>query len=160
MELTPAASVDRQLQVGVKIWLRDVRGRYLLVRRSTDVYADVPASWDIPGGRINIGDELLVNLAREIKEETGLSLNLDTPPVLLIAQDIIRPNKHVIRLTYVGSAAGEIKLDSENVGYCWMTLAEIQRLSDLDEFAHGAVDAGLLEYQPQSEPAGFPVSQV
>lgn len=134
--------MEQTLMVGVKVFLRDSTGRYLLVRRSTTKYPEVPPSWDIPGGRIHVGLSLLENLRREVHEETGLPV-LD-PVRLIFAQDILRPDKHVVRLTYMAQTAGDPQLDSENDDYRWMTLDEIRALPDLDEFARGVVDAELL----------------
>lgn len=134
--------MDQMLMVGVKVFLQDQHGRYLLLRRSTVKYPEVPPSWDIPGGRINIGTPLIENLQREIYEETGLTAL--EPITLLYAQDIIREDKHVVRLTYKARVDGQPRLDIENDGYCWFTVAALQQLPDLDEFARGVVDAGLL----------------
>ena len=58
-----------ELQVGVKVFLKNLQGKYLLVRRSPKKYPEVGALWDIVGGRINPGSPLLENLKREKKEE-------------------------------------------------------------------------------------------
>src|SRR3989344_8931904 len=89
------------LQVGVKILLKNKDGKYLLLRRSLKKYPEIQGRWDIVGGRINPGSTLLENLKREVKEETGLTLT--GTPRLLAAQDILRNNgRHVVRLTYLG----------------------------------------------------------
>ncbi|HVY67674.1 MAG TPA: NUDIX hydrolase [Patescibacteria group bacterium] len=92
------------LQAGVKILLRSSEGKHLLLRRNPKAYPDVRPSWDIPGGRINLGLPLLENLRREVREEAGL--DIVGQPALVAAQDIIRPDKHVVRLTYRGTASG------------------------------------------------------
>ncbi|SRR6266568_5316899 len=119
------------LQVGVKALLRNPQGKYLLIKRSSENYRGM---WDIAGGRINPGSSLLENLAREIKEETGLIL-VDKPR-LIAAQDIM-PNaeKHIVRLTYIADIQGEPKLDTqEHVAYQWLTLEEIKQMEDLDYY--------------------------
>ncbi|KKU68198.1 MAG: ADP-ribose pyrophosphatase [Parcubacteria group bacterium GW2011_GWA2_47_16] len=110
------------LQVGVKVFLKNQEGKYLLIKRSPVKYPDVKDPWDIVGGRIDSGSPLLENLKREVKEETGLEITSE--PRLLAAQDII-PNseKHVVRLTYVADTKGEPVLDtSENTEYKWVTI--------------------------------------
>jgi len=42
-----------ELQVGVKILLKNSEGKYLLIRRSAEKYPEVGARWDIVGGRID-----------------------------------------------------------------------------------------------------------
>ena len=120
------------LQVGVKILLKNKEGKYLLLHRSLEKYPEIKGRWDIVGGRIDPGTPLSENLNREIKEETGLDLMSE--PKLVAAQDIIRnPEKHVVRLTYVGEADGEIVLDeSESDAYRWYDKNELLKLDDVD----------------------------
>lgn len=127
------------LQVGVKALLRNKEGRYLLVRRSTEKYRDVPPSWDIPGGRINAGTPLLENLRREVREETGLELKGAVR--LITAQDIFTKDgeRHVVRLTYTGEIEGEPVLDEENTDYMWARVEEMMQMSDLDSYLREAI---------------------
>ena len=121
------------MQVGVKALLKNKEGQYLLLRRSLEKYPGIQGRWDIVGGRIDPGSELIENLKREIKEETGL--NLVGAPTLVGAQDILRPGKHVVRLTYIGEVEGEIVLDeSENDQYKWYVWEEILKIDDLDMY--------------------------
>lgn len=128
------------LQVGVKALLRNKRGEYLLLRRSLEKYPEIKGRWDIVGGRIDPGTPLIDNLRREIKEETGLELRGE--PKLLIAQDILRnPQKHVVRLTYLGEADGEIALDTgENDQYKWYSWDELLHLDDVDMYFKQVLD--------------------
>lgn len=121
-----------ELQVGVKILLKNKEGKYLLVKRSADKYPEVGARWDVVGGRIVPGIGLIENLKREIKEEIGLVY--EGEPILLGAQDILRiEGRHVVRLTYIGDMAGEPKLDNEeNTEFKWFSKEEIQQLEPLD----------------------------
>lgn len=50
--------MDILLQIGVKAFLKNKEGKYLLLQRS-DAYAKAPGEWDIPGGRINPRTSLL-----------------------------------------------------------------------------------------------------
>lgn len=133
------------LQVGVKIFLRNQDGKYLLMRRSPEKYPGVKGEWDIPGGRINPGSLLIENLRREVKEETQLEITSE--PKLMYAQDII-PNdeKHVVRLSYIGETRGEPILDvSENVEYKWLTLDELKQRDNVDIYVKEIIDKGLLD---------------
>ena len=100
-----------ELQVGVKVLLKNNEGKYLLIRRNPKKYPEVGPKWDIVGGRINAGSPLIENLIREVKEETGLLLS-DNPHIVG-AQDILRtegfPDRHVVRLTYTASISGTPK---------------------------------------------------
>jgi ADP-ribose pyrophosphatase YjhB (NUDIX family) len=133
------------LQVGVKAFLKNKDGKYLLVKRSADKYKGTKGTWDIVGGRIEPGSKLHDNLKREIKEET--ELDLLSEPILIHAQDII-PNaeKHVVRLTFTATVDGEPMLDkSENVEFKWLTKAEIEKHEDLDIYVKEILDKKLLK---------------
>ncbi len=123
-----------ELQVGVKILLRNSEGKYLLLHRSPEKYPEVNNLWDIPGGRIEASVPLLENLKREVKEETGLDLQEE--PRLISAQDILRiPGRHVVRLTYVGEINGQVELKGEEHNdFKWFTLEELEKLTNLDSY--------------------------
>lgn len=132
------------LQVGVKVFLRNKQGKYLLLHRSSHKYPEINNPWDIPGGRINPGTPLLDNLRREIKEETGLELA--EKPKLLAAQDILRiPDKHVIRITYVATISGLPTLDlKEHDDFKWVSKAEFLEQDNLDLYVKELLDRGIL----------------
>jgi 8-oxo-dGTP diphosphatase len=132
------------LQVGVKIFLRNPDGKYLLMRRSPEKYPGVKGEWDIPGGRINPGSLLIENLRREVREETQLEITSE--PKLIYAQDIIPDaERHIVRLSYVGETNGEPILDiSENVEFKWLLLAELRQYENVDVYAKKIIDGDYL----------------
>lgn len=132
------------LQVGVKAFLKNKEGKFLLLKRSSEKYKNTKGVWDIVGGRIDPGTSLLENLKREIQEETQLILTDE--PRLIFAQDII-PNteKHVVRLTYIANIEGEPILDiSENTEYKWLSLDEMKKHDELDVYVKEIVDKGII----------------
>lgn len=137
--------MDIQLQVGVKIFLRNKEGKYLLLKRSPEKYKYARGSWDIVGGRINPGLKLMDNLRREVKEETALEITSE--PKLICAQDIILGSeRHIVRLSYVGETDGEPMLDtSENIEYKWLTLEEMGNQEDLDIYVDEILKKNLLD---------------
>lgn len=117
------------LEVGVKAFIKNSKGQYLMLKRAHPYEGTDVCKWDIPGGRINPGERLLEALAREIKEETGMKL-VDNPN-LIFAQDILRvKGKHTVRITYIANAEGKITLDpNEHSEYAWMTIPEIEAVT-------------------------------
>jgi len=135
-----------ELQVGVKVLLKNSEGKFLLLRRSETRYKDVPAKWDIVGGRIEPGKPLLENLKREVLEETGLEIKGGVK--LVGAQDILRiSGRHVVRITYLGEAEGEPVLSDEHTDFGWFTLEEMKKFSreELDIYFKELLDAGKFE---------------
>lgn len=131
-----------ELQVGVKILLKNKEGKFLLLHRNPKKYPEVGAKWDIVGGRITPGISLLENLKREVLEESGLEIIGE--PRLLIAQDILKPDKHVVRLTYVGEAKGEVKLSEEHSEFRWLTADELIKLEPMDKYIKELLDKELI----------------
>ena len=135
-----------ELQVGVKVFLKNPEGKYLLMRRADDPSAWKRAfqgKWDIPGGRMNAGTTLMENLAREIMEETGLTMS--SQPRLVAAQDIMKwTDRHVVRLTYIGEGSGEPRLSEEHTEYKWLTLEEVCALENVDSYFKKLLDDGII----------------
>ena len=131
------------LQVGVKALLRNKEGKYLLLKRAPSQSKGIDGTWDIVGGRIEVGTDLVSNLRREIHEETGLTLSSE--PRLIYSQDIFWKEKdtHVVRLTYLGEADGLPVLDTrENIEYRWLTSAEIRSCNPLDVYVQELIEKG------------------
>ena len=108
------------VQVGVKIIIKNLSNEYLFLRRSQS-FNQGTLLWDIPGGRIESDEALGDALNRELREETGLSVQVAS---LIDAQDIFVAEKdiHVVRLTYLGEVKDErIGLSEEHSEYRWMT---------------------------------------
>ncbi|MBB6172133.1 ADP-ribose pyrophosphatase YjhB (NUDIX family) [Nocardiopsis mwathae] len=82
-------------------------GQVLLLDQDTDG----PRRWSLPGGRVEEGETLGGALVREMREETGIDVEVGR---LLYVCDHIVPEKglHVIHMTFevrrVGGALGEI----------------------------------------------------
>lgn len=83
-----------ELQVGVKILLKNKDNQYLVVSRSERSYPGLGGQWEIIGGRIDRGSSLIENLKREVAEETGLEILGE--PKLITAQDILNPDKTLV----------------------------------------------------------------
>jgi ADP-ribose pyrophosphatase YjhB (NUDIX family) len=135
-----------ELQVGVKVLLKNSEGKFLLMRSNPEKYPEKGARWDIVGGRIDPGSTLMENLKREVLEEA--SLNLTDEPKLAAAQDILRiPGRHVVRLTYTASISGEPIIDHESLEYKWFTWDEMNALTfeELDIYFKELLDTGVIK---------------
>ncbi|MBU1292556.1 NUDIX hydrolase [Patescibacteria group bacterium] len=125
------------LQVGVKVLLRNKQREFLVLKRSQEKYPTVNNLWDIPGGRIDPGVSLEENLKREVLEETGLALTSD--PKLCAAQDILKKEIHVVRITYTAHAEGKVCLSDEHTEYKWISIENLRSLDLLDRYVRELV---------------------
>lgn len=119
-----------QLQIGVKVIIKNSADEYLFIRRTKLLQNDTAPSWDIPGGRIDPHEPLHTALKREVKEELGVDLVAD--PELLTAQDIFvdRKDLHVVRLTYIAEQnINAVSLSDEHDAYKWATIKDSRSLS-------------------------------
>ena len=119
------------LQVGVKALIKNSRGEYLFMRRSTILTTDVSEpSWDIPGGRIEPDEYLPEALKREVQEEIGHEIQ--STPDLIAAQDIFVTKKelHVVRLTYIlNEDVDDIDLSEEHEEYVWVHESQLETVN-------------------------------
>lgn len=73
-----------------------VDGRVVLVRRRREPLA---GRWSLPGGLLELGEALAAGVAREVKEETGL--DVDVGPVVDVVDRIYRDADDAVRYHYV-----------------------------------------------------------
>ncbi|MGC9159289.1 MAG: NUDIX hydrolase [Terracidiphilus sp.] len=109
--------------VGVGAVIVD-KGRVLLVRRGTE---PLKGHWSLPGGLVELGEQVLDAVVREAREETGLSVE---PLELIELLDRIDRQKEGaserIRYHYVIAdylcrvAGGELRAASDADDACWV----------------------------------------
>lgn len=76
---------------------------------------------DLPGGRVEAGENLKDSLCREIYEETGLEVKIIEP----VARWSFKKNSKlfVMGVTYLCEyLSGQVKLSDEHMGYYWSDL--------------------------------------
>lgn len=120
---------QRTLEVGIKAFIFDENQRFLLLKRAKPYSGQKICKWDIPGGRIIPGEKIFKALKREIREETGLTL--ERIEKILAVQDILRVSgKHTVRITVLAkNKAGKVRVNlDEHSQYKWFTLNEIKKV--------------------------------
>jgi 8-oxo-dGTP diphosphatase len=63
---------EKLFQVGIKALITDKEGKILLLDSGDWHHKHQKRHWDIPGGRIKEGSNVLETLQREVQEETGV----------------------------------------------------------------------------------------
>ncbi len=100
--------------------------KVLIIQRST--YDNLGAGiWEFVGGRLNFGEALETALEREIKEETGLVVEINK----LICATTFKANEHkqFVILTYLCTAnSDKVVLSDEHQNYLWATQKQMREL--------------------------------
>jgi len=92
-------------------------GKVVLIRRR---YEPLAGQWSLPGGVVEIGETLESSVAREMSEETGLTV--DVGPVIEVFDRITRDTEGRVRYHYV------------LVDYlCWPVAGDLRAGSDVDD---------------------------
>jgi len=107
-------------RIAVKSFIVVKESKVLLIkRRPNDVHK--PSQWEIPGGRLDIGEDPFEGLKRETREETGLDIEIETP---VDVHHFTRDDGQVITMIIFlcRPLNQEVKLSEEHTDYKWVDL--------------------------------------
>jgi 8-oxo-dGTP diphosphatase len=94
--------------------------KFLLLKRN-----DPPLIWGPPGGKLEINEDPIAGLKREVKEETNLDIEVVMPVTTWFGEF---NNKKIFAVDYLCYyISGEITLSEEHNSYCWLTLPDLQK---------------------------------
>lgn len=99
-------------------------GNYLLVKRAINPKKPFSEQWDLPGGKIEPGEKPEDCAVRETKEETGLSITIDS---LILEGDHIENGEQIHYRIYITSRhSGKVKLSKDHTEFVWAPKAKIK----------------------------------
>ena len=117
-----ATKSGQSFGLAVKAVVRDDRGRCLVLRRS-EANRTGHGVWELPGGKIEPGENFADALVREVKQECGLDV---VPTRVIGALQTEMPGLHVVRLIMeVRVESGTVALCKEHDCYQWVPAAEL-----------------------------------
>jgi 8-oxo-dGTP diphosphatase len=128
-------TVTARHSVSVAGVITDDAGRALLIRRRDTLH------WEPPGGVLELSESIEAGLRREVREETGLTVE----PVALtgVYKNMTRG---IVALVFrCKVASGHLTINDEVSGFQWATPEEVKTMAD-EAFAVRVLDA--LAYQP------------
>ncbi len=113
--------------IGVCVRITNDKGEILLIKRTTnDFYGDV---WELPGGSVDTGEDVRLAAAREVHEETGLSVDPKELQYLAYFEFYnIETDKHKRKFAFAASVTGEVAISNEHSAYQWRSIPEIHKL--------------------------------
>lgn len=101
--------------------------RYLLIRRGR---APNAGQWSVPGGKVQLGETMRAAVAREVKEETGLDVEVGEP--LWVGETMdpdTPPGWHFILIDFEARlSGGDLRVGDDAAEIGWFTLEEAQAL--------------------------------
>ncbi|MBI2607675.1 MAG: NUDIX domain-containing protein [Candidatus Doudnabacteria bacterium] len=110
-------------RIGVKAFIVE-DGKLLMIRRRKDDPHNAN-QWDLPGGRVDLGEDPRTGLVRETKAETNLDIKLLLP---LDVQHFTRQDGQIITLLFFlcEKKSDSILLSHEHQEYKWEDLSNFE----------------------------------
>jgi 8-oxo-dGTP diphosphatase len=123
-------------KLAAKAFISNEKGEILLVKRDPN-NIQAPGSWEIPGGRLEEGEDPKEGLKREVKEETGLEIEIIIP---FSTRHFTRTNGQLIDLIiyYAKNKWGKVKLSEEHTEFEWVKLSNLKE--KIGPFFHQEVE--------------------
>lgn len=123
--------IGKPLAMSVKVLIRNDRGRYLAIRRSG--YSKHNAGkWDLPGGKVDPGENFTQALTREVQEETGLTIR---PRHLVGSAQSEAPSKIVVYIILMADLVrGKVRISHEHTEYRWTPPDRFAKLDFCEQF--------------------------
>ncbi len=117
--------MDNHKHIGFAVKALIRRGDEFLILKKSGLEDVNPNSWDIPGGRVNYGEDPEDALIREINEETGLKVkNLRLLNLWNILKEEL--NLYLIGANYLCEfVSGDLRLSHEHKTAKWVNIKEI-----------------------------------
>jgi ADP-ribose pyrophosphatase YjhB (NUDIX family) len=113
--------------VGVGAFVFDGQGRVLVIERAKPPGEGL---WSVPGGRLEHGETLAQAVAREVREETGLIVEVGA---LACVIERMGDDFHFVILDYLARViGGELAAGSDARAARWVTDQELARLPVTD----------------------------
>ncbi len=111
-------------------------GKILLIQEN---HFPDKGKWNVPAGKLNVGEHIIDAAIREVREEAGLGF---TPKAILGIHSIYRKDAsvevHALRIIFVGDSAGDVDLsngepvngEAEISDYTWLSPEKILEMDD------------------------------
>lgn len=136
-----SATPSDRFYLCVKGVVTDGQGRALLLKRTADTAVD-PGLWDLPGGKLDPGELFDDAFRREVREETGLDVEIVG---VAGARDWVIPSRRVVYLILRASAdSDDVCLSDEHVAFAWVRAEDLSHYAIAPQFLpllEGAVGA-------------------
>jgi len=124
----PDAPIPNSLVPGGQALVVDEQGRILMQRRTDS------GNWSLPGGVMEIGETIGEAVVREVREETGLEveltgiLGLYTDPGHVIAYDDGEVRQEFVIAFTAQPFGGQLRRSDESTEVRWVRMSELAKM--------------------------------
>lgn len=111
--------------------------KYLLTKRvhlDSEDDTSFKDKWEVPGGGLEIGEQIEEALHREVMEELGIEVDVQTILPSVFCRYYKERNWNGVFISYLCTMVNEkdeIKLNEENSDYGWYTIEQVKKLKRL-----------------------------
>ncbi|AAM30616.1 NUDIX hydrolase [Methanosarcina mazei] len=124
-------NLEKPYIISVYALIRNEKGEFLLLRRSENSRTNA-GKWDLPGGKVNPDESLKEGVAREVWEETGITM---VPGDIAGQVNFELTEKKVIAIVFDGGyVVADVKLSYEHIEYSWVSLEKILGMETLPAY--------------------------
>lgn len=134
LEDSASMKEHESFNVGMKLLLKNRKNKYLVVLKDKMECAsdNIEVHWDIPGGRVDTGEAIDKTLAREIKEELGITAYKKGKLLGMTVSNFANKftGDKLLLVVYAGRMPEKEKiiLNKEHTEYRWVPAKEAIRL--------------------------------
>ncbi len=108
----------------VSVWIVNSCGEYLMSKRHPS--KPYPNYWECTGGSVLAGESSLQGAVREVKEELGLTLDMDTAHLVYQSRRDVSQDFYDVWLFHSDISTNDLKLQPDEViGAKWFSKTEI-----------------------------------
>lgn len=113
------------------------KSRKILLLERSPKSENFPKLWELPGGKMDISEDINLCLAREIKEETGLAVKPAKNPFYIEKHISILPKykglPYMMLVFKSKLLKGKVKINHEHTDYRWVLFEDAFKLRLMSE---------------------------
>ena len=118
--------MDMPYGLTVRGIIKNDNDEILIVKRHPKSRTD-PEMWELPGGKVEKGEDFDVALVREIKEETGLDAKIGD--FCEAVQNDYMHKRTVQIMMYLKDIEGEVEISDEHTDWMWANIDTLKTLA-------------------------------
>lgn len=129
--------MTKKFGVAVKAVVK-FKDKFLILEKSSIEEVN-PNTYDIPGGRIEFGEIPEDALKREVKEETGLDIQVIKPTR---TWSFVKDEMHIVGITFLCIAtSNSVKLSFEHTNAFWLDEKEVNTQTNIPSWIKDEINA-------------------